>query len=293
MTRDGPFSHSPLALALAIGLICAGPALSAEGDPDARLIEEGEYIARAGGCMSCHGEDLAGGYVIDSPLGEIVATNINPSVEYGIGNYDRADLERVLRDGVAPDHRLYPAMPFASYRGMRDDDITALYTWLMDQPPVERPLTQKTDLPFPFNIRTGMGLWSAVALGETDRILQDDPQIQRGAYLVDHLGHCGECHTPRNALFAMDQSRYLQGAMIDGWLAPNLTGDPVLGMGAWSTEAIVDYLRDGHSMNVAQAAWGGPPRRTPPPPPPRGGASRRCCITRSAPNWPRPSSAPT
>lgn len=254
MTRDGPFSHSPLALALGIGLICAGPALSAEGDPDARLIEEGEYIARAGGCMSCHGEDLAGGYVIDSPMGEIVATNISPSVEYGIGGYDRADLERVLRDGVAPDHRLYPAMPFASYRGMRDDDITALYTWLMDQPPVERPLTQKTDLPFPFNIRTGMGLWSAVALGETDRILQDDPQIQRGAYLVDHLGHCGECHTPRNALFAMDQSRYLQGAMIDGWLAPNLTGDPVLGMGAWSTEAIVDYLRDGHSMNVAQAA---------------------------------------
>lgn len=217
--------------------------------------ERGEYIARAAGCMSCHGENLAGGYQVKTPMGNIVASNISPSSEYGIGDYSRDDLASVLRRGVSPDHRLYPAMPYASYRGMTDEDIDVLFAWLQDQPPVDKPPPHETDLPFPFNIRTGVIAWNWVFLGERDLpAVADEPAVRRGAYLVNHLGHCGECHTPRNDFFAMQDEHYLRGEKMDGWLAPNLTPDPVDGIGSWSEQDIVDYLRMGDADNVVQAA---------------------------------------
>lgn len=238
---------------------CCGPvaALFAAGTgaaQDMPQVERGEYIARASGCMSCHQEDLSGGYEVETPMGTIVSSNISPSHDYGIGGYSRDDLARVLREGVSPDRRLYPAMPYASYRGMTDTDIDDLYIWLQDQAPVEAAPQNETDLPFPFNIRTGVIAWNWMFLGDRDLPQSDDPVLQRGAYLVDHLGHCGECHTPRSDLFEMQDDLYLAGEAMDGWLSPNLTADPRTGIGTWTEQDIVDYLRTGNAANIAQAA---------------------------------------
>ncbi|MFN4156275.1 MAG: cytochrome c [Paracoccaceae bacterium] len=243
---------SVCALSVAFGstLACA----EVTEDASDSLIERGAYVARASGCMSCHQEDLAGGYQVETPMGTIVASNISPSDQYGIGGYSREDLARVLRRGVAPDRRLYPAMPYASYRGMSDPDIDALHAWLQDQDPVDRPPEHETDLPFPFNIRTGVMAWNWLYLDDRDLPPADDPVLERGAYLVNHLGHCGECHTPRNDFLAVHDDRYLSGEEMDGWLAPNLTPDPVTGLGVWSEKDVVDYLRTGFAGNVVQAA---------------------------------------
>ena len=230
-----------------------GIASTASADSNG-IIERGEYVARASGCMSCHQEDLSGGYEVVTPMGTIIASNISPSLDHGIGQYDRDDLANVLRRGVSPDRRLYPAMPYASYRGMSDADIDALHAWLQSQEPIDEPPEQKTDLPFPFNISTGVIGWNLLFLDDRDLPVADDPVLQRGAYLVNHLGHCGECHTPRNDFFGMQDDQYLAGEMIDGWLAPNLTSDPVSGLGSWSDQDIIDYLRTGQADNVIQAA---------------------------------------
>jgi len=235
-------------------LMLASAGFAGTAETASLQIARGEYVARASGCMSCHGEDLSGGYQVETPMGTIVASNISPSRRYGIGGYSRDDLADVLRRGVSPDRRLYPAMPYASYRGMTDGDIDDLYFWLQDQVPVEKAPLHETDLPFPFSIRTGVIVWNWLFLGGRDLPAIDEPALRRGAYLVDHLGHCGECHTPRNAFFGMQDDRYLAGEEIDGWLAPNLTADPVSGIGAWADQDIVDYLRTGHAGNVVQAA---------------------------------------
>ncbi|MFU8899398.1 MAG: c-type cytochrome [Roseinatronobacter sp.] len=229
----------------------AGPAVA---ETTLSQIEHGAYVARAAGCMSCHGEDLAGGYQVETPMGTIVASNISPSHDYGIGAYSRDDLADVLRRGVSPNRRLYPAMPYASYRGMSDTDIDDLYVWLRDQDPVEQAPDEETDLPFPFNIRFGVIAWNWLYLEDRDLPVADDPILGRGAYLVNHLGHCGECHTPRNDLFAMQDNQYLAGEVIDGWLAPNLTPDPLSGIGAWSARDIIEYLRIGTAGDIVQAA---------------------------------------
>ncbi|MDD7972778.1 cytochrome c [Roseinatronobacter alkalisoli] len=251
-------SGIPPRLCAPVAALMLASAVAAETTSSAQTeaqIARGEYVARASGCMSCHKEDLSGGYQVETPMGTIVASNISPSRDYGIGDYSRDDLARVLRRGVAPDRRLYPAMPYASFRGMRDADIDALYAWLQDQNPVDEAPEHETDLPFPFNIRTGVMVWNWLFLGSRDLpAVGDDPVSQRGAYLVDHLGHCGECHTPRNDFFAMQDDLYLAGEEMDGWLAPNLTPDPVTGIGEWTQQNIVDYLRTGHADNIVQAA---------------------------------------
>lgn len=238
-------------VALAASLMLSGACFAATA---ASQIERGEYVARASGCLSCHGEDLSGGYQVKTPMGTIVASNISPSRRYGIGRYDRDDLADVLRRGVSPDRRLYPAMPYASYRGMSDEDIDALHVWLQHQDPVEKAPDHDTDLPFPFNIRIGVMIWNVLFLGTRETTVSDDPVLRRGAYLVDHLGHCGECHTPRNAFFGMRDDKYLAGEVIDGWRAPNLTADPLYGIGTWAEQDIIDYLRTGYAANIVQAA---------------------------------------
>jgi len=241
-------------VALLAGHLLVVPAFAETREDTADSVVRGEYVARAAGCMSCHGEDLAGGYRVETPMGTIVASNISPSREYGIGGYDRDDLAGVLRRGVSPDRRLYPAMPYASYRGITDADIDDLHLWLQDQTPVDEPPEQETDLPFPFNLRTGVIAWNLLFLEERDRVATDDPVVERGAYLVEHLGHCGECHTPRNDYFGMQDGLYLAGEVIDGWLAPNLTPDPLSGIGSWADQDLIDYLRTGDAANIVQAA---------------------------------------
>ncbi|MFP7571065.1 c-type cytochrome [Marivita sp. S2033] len=251
-------SRSSLRLSLAAMLAATlTPAVDAQ-TPSEQLVETGAYVARAADCMSCHiapdGTPYAGGKFIETPLGDIMATNITPSDTHGIGRYSEADFTAVLREGKAPDRMLYPAMPYPSYHGVSDDDIQALFAYMQTVDPVDRAPDGETNLDFPFNMRFLMRVWNAIAIEDDGRGETADAEIERGAYLVDHLGHCGTCHTPRNAMMMSDDSRYLGGTMVQGWEAPNITSDPVSGLGNWSDEDIVQYLKTGRAMGTTQAA---------------------------------------
>lgn len=228
-------------------------------DNDSPLVKKGQYIARATDCLSCHvgtdGTPFAGGKPISTPLGDVVAPNISSSKKYGIGKYSVEDLTKVLRDGKTSWFRhLYPAMPYPAYHGMTDEDIHALYAYLQTVQPVERKPEAETDLDFPFNIRSSMIVWNALNLGKNYPQQKIDDQALRGRYIVDNMAHCGTCHTPRNAIMGSDFSQYLGGAQLGSWYAPNITSDTTAGVGAWSIEKLVNYLKNGQADYVAQAA---------------------------------------
>lgn len=220
------------------------------------LANRGAYVARTADCMACHRENYSGGVPIDTPIGSIYSTNITPSKKYGIGNYTEADLKKALRKGRAPDHQIYPAMPYPSYHGMTDDDISALFAYLQTVPPVEAPPEKTTHLPFPLNIRTLMLAWNVINVPSTQNRIGLTPVQQRGEYLVNNLEHCGTCHTPRNLTQGLDKDRYLSGAPLGKWFAPNITPDNDTGIGRWSEADIVTYLRTGKLDKRAYA--GGP-----------------------------------
>lgn len=222
---------------------------------------DGQYIATAADCAACHttpgGQPFAGGYAIQSPLGAIWSTNITPSKQYGIGNYTEEQFATAIRTGVTPEGtHLYPAMPYTAYALMSDQDVAALYHYLMtDVKPVEQP-NKPTDLPFPFNIRASMILWDAIYGGakpfSPDATKSDE--YNRGAYLVNALEHCATCHTPRTFLMGQDDSRAFGGASLGSWYAPNISSDKINGIGGWSDQQLFDYLRTGHVLGLAQAA---------------------------------------
>ncbi|MBY4870990.1 cytochrome c [Burkholderia sp. Bp9017] len=258
--------------AIALGLFGGGggtPAFAQEAtagttptSADAALIEKGHQLAIAADCMACHtaldgGKPFAGGYGIASPMGQIYSSNITPSKTAGIGNYTEAQFARALREGVRADGaRLYPAMPYTSYSGLADDDVLALYAYFMHAvKPVDDP-APVTNLPFPFGMRTAMAGWNMLFL--TNKRFEADPahdaQWNRGAYLTTVLAHCSACHTPRNALMAEDFGRNLGGAQLGAWYAPNITSDPVSGIGAWTDGELVSYLKTGRAPGKNQAA---------------------------------------
>jgi len=253
-------------LALLFALIAATGAAEAQTAPDPALVERGEYVARAGDCAACHtmpvpgAAPFAGGYAIPSPMGDIVSTNITPSKTHGIGNYSLEDFARAVRRGVLPDGtRLYPAMPYPAFSGIADDDIAALYAYFMlGVEPVDAAPAAATRLPFPFDVRALMIGWN-VLFGGTGFAPAPgaSPEVIRGQYLVQTLGHCGTCHSPRNLLMGEETgSRYLSGGSVGGWIAPNITSDPVAGIGGWTGSEIVAFLRDGYAPGKGVA--GGP-----------------------------------
>ncbi|WP_201584772.1 cytochrome c [Psychrobacter jeotgali] len=209
------------------------------------LVNRGAYIARAADCMACHREDYTGGTAIETPMGDIYATNITPSKRYGIGNYTEADLKNALQKGRAPNHMLYPAMPYPSYNGMTDEDISALFAYLQTVPAVDEKPEYETKLPFPFNFRFLMLGWNVLNLPANENREGLSATEQRGEYLVNNLAHCGTCHTPRNSTMGVDDSKYLAGAQLGTWHAPNITSDESSGIGSWSEQDIVTYLRTG------------------------------------------------
>jgi mono/diheme cytochrome c family protein len=248
-------------MAASLAALAFGAQAQAAG-ADAALVEQGRRLAVAADCAACHtapdgGKPFAGGYAIESPLGAIVSSNITPSRADGIGEYTLADFGRALRQGVRKDGaRLYPAMPYTAYTRLSDADVAALYAYFLHGvAPVERP-APKTALPFPFSLRVSMAAWNALFLD--DRRFAPDAgksaQWNRGAYLVDALAHCSTCHTPRNALMAERADRTLAGGSVGPWFAPNITSDPVAGIGAWSEADLKDYLKTGHVHGKAQAA---------------------------------------
>jgi mono/diheme cytochrome c family protein len=224
-------------------------------------IEAGRYLAIAADCMACHtapaGKPYAGGYAIESPLGTIYATNITPSKTAGIGNYTEAQFARALREGVRADgSHLYPAMPYTSYAMLTDGDVHKLYSYFMNAvEPVNEPASSQTRLPFPFNVRMSMLGWNAIFL-DNKRFTPDaarSQQINRGEYLANGLAHCSTCHTPRNFLMGEQGGSALAGAALGPWHAPNITSDPVSGVGGWSDAELVQYLKTGHAEGKGQA----------------------------------------
>ncbi|CAN7783379.1 cytochrome c [Paraburkholderia hospita] len=231
--------------------------------PDNAMLARGEYVAKAGDCAGCHtaaqgGAPLAGGLGLASPFGTIMSSNITPDRHFGIGQYTYEDFARALREGVTRDgKRLYPAMPYASFAKISDDDMRALYDYVMHRVvPVANP-TPPSDVAFPFNQRWALRFWQlAFAPRGVYRLRADhDAQWNRGAYLVQSLGHCGACHTPRGAAFqerGYDESSksYLTGSVNDHWFAPNLTGDKGSGLGRLSAAGIASFLKTGHAGGV-------------------------------------------
>jgi len=226
----------------------------------ASLVERGAYLARAADCEACHttqdGKPYAGGLPFKLPFGTLHSTNITPDKETGIGNYSDQDFLNAVHRGIRHDGaRLYPAMPFASYTYMTDDDALAIKAYLFSLPPVRAPAPENT-LSFPFNRRWAMTFWSAV-FNRDSRFAPDtskSPEWNRGAYLSEALAHCGECHTPRNLAFALDNRRKFAGAVAAGWRAYNITSDKATGIGAWADDDLVSYLAIGHANGHGTAS---------------------------------------
>jgi mono/diheme cytochrome c family protein len=226
----------------------------------ASLVERGAYLARAADCMACHtkpgGEDFAGGLGFKLPFGTLYATNITPDKETGIGNYSDADFLNAVHRGIRRDGaRLYPAMPYTSYAYMTDDDALAIKAYLFSLPPVHEQ-TPANKLAFPFDQRWGMIFWSA--LFNPDARFAPDPSLSpewnRGAYIAEALAHCGECHTPRNLAFALDNRKKFSGAVTAGWRAFNITSDKSTGVGGWSDGDLAAYLANGHANGHGTAS---------------------------------------
>ena len=246
------------AAALAI-LFAASPTWAGESDPqDFTQIERGRYLAVASDCASCHtvpGSDrpFAGGRAIETPFGNIVAPNITPDRDTGIGAWRDDEFERAVRKGVRrAGGLLYPAMPYNAFTKLSRDDVLAIRAYLNTVTPVSNAVVANT-LPFPFNIRAAMRVWNALYFTEGD--YKPDPQKSsewnRGAFLVDGPAHCGACHTPKSLLGGDKMSQYLEGSFLQGWFAPNITNDNRVGLGGWSVDDVVAYLKTGHNRVTA------------------------------------------
>jgi len=226
----------------------------------AETIERGRQLAAAGDCVVCHtapgGTPNAGGRAMETPFGKIFTTNLTPDAQTGIGLWSFSAFQRAMREGISRDgHHLYPAFPYTAFAKTSDDDLTALYAYLMAQPAV-RSETPATQLAFPFNVRPLMAAWNAMFHDPAPYRADPTQTVEwnRGAYLVNGLGHCGACHTPRNALGAeRGGPAFLSGAVVDGWEAPALTAlsrAPV----PWTSAELYRYLRNGYSLQHGAAA---------------------------------------
>ncbi len=253
-------------------VICACTALlsslAAAQQVSSADVDRGAYLARAGDCIACHtagpeSPPFAGGLPLNSPFGIIYSTNITPDPVNGIGKYTLDDFSRAVRNGIArDDRRLYPAMPYPSFTAITDDDIRALYAYFMNEVAPVNHKPPETKLPFPFNIRLSLIFWDFAFVKHERYKPHDDRDAQwnRGAYLVQSLGHCSACHTPRGLGFqerAYTEASpvYLSGAVVDNWYAANLRGDAAAGLGRWSEADIAAFLETGHAKQIA--AFGG------------------------------------
>jgi len=266
-SRERPMTWLQLAAALFVSLILVpGAQAQTQTQTGASATARGEYLARAGDCVACHsvpgGRAFAGGLKMGTPLGTIMTTNITPDIATGIGTYTLQDFDRALRKGIAQDgHRLYPAMPYPSYAKLTDADVQALYDYFMRAVPPVHQVNQPNEIPLYLSLRWPLAIWNALFTGSAGFTPdpQKDAQWNRGAYLVEGLGHCGACHTPRGwamqekALDGQD-SGFLFGAMLDDWYASSLRQNLSTGLGKWSQADIVQFLKTG--SNKYGSAYG-------------------------------------
>jgi mono/diheme cytochrome c family protein len=230
-------------------------------NPDSQAfdqIERGRYLATVADCFACHtvpnvGKPFAGARPIETPFGVITSSNITPDADTGIGAWSDEQFENAVRKGLHPDgSRLYPAMPFPYYTKMSREDVLAIRAYLKTVEPVHQPVKSNT-LPFPFNIRVAMRAWDALYFteGEFQPDNRQSAAWNRGAYLVQGPGHCAACHTPKSLLGGDKSGEGFRGSYLQGWFAPDITGDRKEGLGQWSEADIRSYLKTGHNRMTA------------------------------------------
>ncbi|WP_437180336.1 cytochrome c [Pseudomonas promysalinigenes] len=235
---------------LVMTLVLAGVSLAHAAD-DAQ-VKRGEYLARAADCMACHtaegGAPFAGGLPIHSPFGTIYGTNITSDKQYGIGSYTPDEFFAAVTEGKRKDGaNLYPAMPYTSYHLIKREDSDAILAYLMTIAPINRPAPE-TKLSFPFNVRLGLTGWNML-YGKSVQLQPGEgksPAWQRGQYMVEVLGHCGECHTPRNPIGALQQDKRFTGGLLMGYLAPSLLAQDLAERG-WTQPDLTTFLKHGIS----------------------------------------------
>ena len=217
-------------------------------------IERGKYLVIAGGCISCHTADsdeavpFAGGHELDTPFGKFYGPNITPDVDTGIGSWSDQEFLDAMWKGVSPRGKnYYPSFPFTSYTGMAREDVLAIKAYLFSLEPVRRQ-NQKHELRWYVSTRIAAGFWKSIGF-EPKRFIPDPSQTDewnRGAYLVRHLGHCGECHTPRTAMGRSKTNEYLWGDSAGSKdAAPDITQNADNGIGSWSQSDIELFLQIG------------------------------------------------
>ncbi|WP_199100398.1 cytochrome c [Dyella sp. ASV21] len=242
-----------------------GDASASTAMPSPEQIEQGEYLARVGDCAACHtapgGKPFAGGLPIASPVGTIYSSNITPDAATGIGHYTYGQFERAVRRGIsAAGYTLYPAMPYPSYAKVSDQDIEALYAYFMHRVTPVTQANRAEDIAWPLSMRWPLTYWRwlfAPKVSPMQTAATGDAALARGQYLVEGLGHCGACHTPRaitlqeKALDPADGTTYLSGGESDHWIAPSLRGELASGLGSMSEEELVALLKSGRSERSA------------------------------------------
>jgi mono/diheme cytochrome c family protein len=250
---------------LALLLLARRPAIALierpiPGSFSARSVAQGEALTAAGHCASCHtsasGQAFAGGYPINTPFGAIYGTNITPDAKTGIGQWSLEAFTRAMREGVSRDgSHLFPAFPYYAFTKLSDEDVSALYAYLMTRPAVSAKAPANT-LPFPLNIRAFQEPWK-ILFFRSGRYRTDPSKSNewnRGAYLAEAVADCSGCHTPRNFLGAEETHNPYAGYEIDGWIAPALTAanpSPI----PWTEKELFQYLRKGASpLHGATAA---------------------------------------
>jgi len=221
-------------------------------------IERGRYLTVVGDCAACHtlpgsGHDFAGGRPLETPFGVLLAPNITPDPQTGIGAWTDDEFVNALQMGTGRGGtQLFPAMPYTYYTKVTRDDALAIRAYLDTVPAVHNPVNVD-QLPFPFSVRASMRVWNELFFtpGEFQPDSSKSAEWNRGAYLTEGLGHCGMCHTPKNALGGDKTAEQMQGYNLQGWFAPNITNDMRIGLGSWSADDIVTYLKTGHNQTSA------------------------------------------
>ncbi len=235
----------------------AVPAPPANADP---TVQRGRYLVMLGDCMACHtqagGAPFAGGRGVETPFGTLLSANITPDRDSGIGAWSADQFYRALHEGMdANGHHLYPAFPYNYYTGVTREDSDAMFAYFKSIPPVPHAF-ERNRLPFPFNQRWLLVFWNWLFLdkGPYQADASKSPQWNRGAYLVETLGHCQACHTAKNFLGAPKKGDAFRGGIFGEWFAPDITANQRTGIGAWNDDALREFLRQG--MNVHSAASG-------------------------------------
>ena len=240
----------------ALGLALATSVVARAQQPDMQsfeVIQHGRYMATAADCTACHtapgGKPFAGGGALETPFGTLLAPNITPDLQTGIGGWTDDEFVSAVKNGIGGHGiHLYPAMPYTYYTKMSRADVLAIRAYLATIDPVQNKVIAN-QLPFPFNQRESMIGWNVLYFNPGN--LKPDPgksaEWNRGAYLVEGAEHCGLCHTPKNAMGGDDNARAMQGSVLQNWYAPNITNNARVGVGDWSIDDIVLYLKTGRN----------------------------------------------